>query len=77
MVECGDGSGFLNGAVAGGTEVGLIGRKDLEGDQPIQPRVARLIDDAHAAFAEFFEDIVIGKHWPSWLHEGHFAAGRK
>ena len=30
----------------------------LQGDQALQPTVPRLVDDAHAAPAEFFQDVV-------------------
>ena len=34
------------------------GRQHLDGDEAIEPRVARLVDLAHAAFADEGEDLV-------------------
>src|SRR5262245_51513602 len=35
----------------------LVGRKNLDRDETIEVRVARLIDDTHAPFAKLFEDL--------------------
>ena len=35
-------------------------RQELEGDRAIEPRVLGLVDDAHAAAAEEFGDLVVG-----------------
>lgn len=37
----------------------LLRRQDLEGHEAVQVRVAGLIDDAHAAFAELVEDLIV------------------
>ena len=35
--------------------------KHLDGDEAIQVRVARLVDDTHAAFAKLLRDLVVTK----------------
>jgi len=37
----------------------LSGGQDLDGDVAVQPRLARLVDDAHSAFAEPGFDLVV------------------
>ena len=39
----------------------LSWREDLESDQTVQPRVTSLVDHAHAALAQSFEDLVTGE----------------
>jgi hypothetical protein len=45
---------------AAGSSVGQVVGQKLDGDRPIQLRVARAVDDAHAALAELAFDTV----WP-------------
>ena len=52
VVERGDGARFLLEAV----RVGAV--QHLDGDRPAQPRVRRLVDLAHAAGAEWGDDLV-------------------
>ena len=35
--------------------------QQLERDEPLQPGIAGLVDDAHAPFAQLFEDLVVEK----------------
>ena len=60
VLQPGDGPGFL-------IEAGELlragvpaGENHLEGDEPIQPRLPGLVDDAHAAAAQLREDLVAG-----------------
>jgi hypothetical protein len=57
----------------------LVGGKDLDRDEPVQVRVARFVDDAHAAFADAVEDLVVREpaadHW--WVDRSIYAAGRR
>ena len=38
-------------------------RKELERDETPQPKIAGLIDHAHAAFAKFVENLVMGDYF--------------
>ncbi len=54
MIQGGGSLGFLHEA-AGALGIGeLFGRQDLDGDEAFQAQIARLVDDTHAAFTEFF-----------------------
>ena len=50
--------------------VGDFLREDLERDIPVQPRVGRAIDDAHAAAADLFLDAVVPERAASKFHLG-------
>ena len=52
VIERRDRAGFAFEAVA------EFGGRLLDGDEPVQPRVARLVDLAHSAGADRFEDVV-------------------
>ena len=47
----------------------LVRRQQLEGDEAIEVCVAGLVDHAHAAFAEFLEDLEVGER--STDHDRH------
>jgi hypothetical protein len=51
----------LNKPAAAIGVVDLVGWEDLDRDQPVEVRVARFVDDAHAAFADALEDLVMRK----------------
>ena len=54
------GNGFRLGAKPRQADLtNMRSRQDhLQGDQALQPTVPRLVDDAHAATAEFFQDVI-------------------
>src|SRR6185312_3077706 len=60
MIERGDGVGFLLEACDTIRFADEIAREKLQCYNPLQPPVARLVDNAHAAFAELVEDLVMG-----------------
>jgi hypothetical protein len=37
-----------------------VGRKELERDEPVERGIPGLLHHAHAAFAELFENLVVG-----------------
>ena len=64
----GDDAGVVQGAcrlrlsdkaLRGSGSCDFVGGQDLDGDVAVQPRIARLVDDAHAAFAEPGFDLVV------------------
>src|SRR5437899_12985789 len=59
MVERGNGARLIAETPAGLGGIQQARRQHLERDQPPQPRIPRLVDDAHAALAELFEDLVM------------------
>ena len=50
---------FLNKTAAAIGVVDLFRWEDLDRDQPVEVRVVRFVDDAHAAFADALEDLVV------------------
>ena len=59
MVEGGGGLRFLHEALPLVGTADSVGGKHLQGDEPVQTRVTGLVDDAHAALAEDFDDLVV------------------
>src|ERR1700674_253999 len=60
MVQGGRGLGF---ALKAGKRLRITGNllgQELEGDEAMQPRVFRFVDDAHAATSELLDDAVVG-----------------
>ena len=64
---------FLNKPAAAIGVVDLVRWEDLDRDHPVEVRVARFVDDAHAAFADALEDLVVRElasdhGWCSVIH---------
>ena len=59
MIQCGRGLGFTLKAGEGLRVTGNLLWQEFEGDETMQPRVFRLIDHAHAAAAEPFDNTVV------------------
>ena len=60
MVERRGRFGFEHEAFPSVLVAGQIGREELQGDKPIEVRVEGLVDDAHAAATQLFQDPVVG-----------------
>jgi len=60
-MERGGGLSFLNESCAANVIRDCVRRQQLQRDQPVKPRIPRLVDDTHAAFAELLEDFVMRK----------------
>ena len=58
MIQRRDGPRFALEALAGLRIAGVIRRNDLDRDEPIEPRVARLVDVAHPASADARHQLV-------------------
>ena len=69
VVEGGDGAGLTLEALPQRRAPGEVGGKDLDGDGPVEARVPRAIDLAHAAGAERSGDLVRAE--PRARIEGH------
>ena len=39
----------------------LLGREDLQRDEPVQVEVLGLVDDPHSAFAELLDDAIVAE----------------
>ena len=61
MVKGAGGLGFLDEAALAVGVGDAVGGEDLEGDQAVEPRVAGLVDDTHAALAQLLEDGVVAE----------------
>ena len=61
MVQAGQGAGFAVEPLGKARVAGRRRRQDLQRHQPVQARLARLIDGAHAALADELEDFELGK----------------
>jgi hypothetical protein len=61
MIQRGSGFGFAAEALNGGGILGERFRKKFDGDKTVEARVLRLVNDAHAATTEVFEDAVVGE----------------
>ncbi len=61
VVESGGGFGFLGEAALALGVVHAVRREEFEGDEAVEVGVAGFVDNAHAALAEFFEDVVMGE----------------
>src|ERR1035438_8376292 len=74
VVPRGGGFGFLNEALLAGLVFHFLRMEHLDADEPVEPQIARFIDDAHTAFADPFEnlvarDVLAGRHRSSDLRE--------
>ena len=72
MVQRGDRAGFALESLPAVVGASQLTGQDLEGDEPIQPRIASLVDLAHPARAEQPEDFVGAE--PDTGCEGHSGA---
>ena len=61
VIERRDGARFLQQSLAPSGFLSQSSRKDLQGDVPLQPRIARAVYLAHAARADGVEDLVRAK----------------
>ena len=61
MIQCGECTGFLQKSLPASRIGCLRGGEELDRDGTIQARVVRFIYHAHAALAEFLEDIVMSE----------------
>ena len=61
MVQRRSRPGFLHKALPAFRVAHLVGRQQLQRDRPVQVRVERLVDDAHATFAELLLNLVVGQ----------------
>jgi len=61
VVEGGEGAGFASEAFGELGVVDAFGGEELEGDEAVEGFLPGLVNDAHAAAAEEFEDLELGK----------------
>ncbi len=54
---------------------GERGRENFQSDERVEPRLAHLEDDAHAAVADDFEHFVFGKSCAEFFERGHAGGG--
>ena len=59
MIEAGGGLRFLHEALAFVDVQDPVAREHLEGNEPVQARVPRLVHGAHAPLAEDLDDLVM------------------
>ena len=59
MIEAGGGLRFLHEALAFVDVQDPVPREHLEGNEPVQARVPRLVHGAHAPLAEDLDDLVV------------------
>ena len=59
MIESGGGLGFAKETGFGLVVAKQVRRQELQRDGALEARVLGLVDDAHAALAELFEDLVV------------------
>ena len=76
VIERGRGAGFGNEAPPGVLVPHQLRRQELQRDEPAEPQVLGLVDDAHAARANLGEDAIVGDRLadhPGILHPGRAA----
>ena len=60
MIESGRGLGLVDKSLVGVLVAGEIGRQEFQGHVALERGVVSLVDHTHPAFAEFFDDFVMG-----------------
>jgi len=60
MFKCRCRLGFMDESLLGFGIASEVRREELEGDHAVEFGVLGFVDDAHAAFAELLEDLVVG-----------------
>ena len=69
MVERGCGLGFLDEPLLALRVGQLLVGEDLDGHDAVEMGVLRLVDGAHAAFADFLQDVVVKKRLAGYGHQ--------
>jgi len=59
MVQCGDGPCFALEAVTQVPVVRKVFRQEFQGNETAKALILRLINDAHAALSQFFQDLIM------------------